>query len=337
MRIRSAANRHHSLFPWLLALALPLLLGAEPRQAVEDKLLREVETVPGRRAFLFTELTDKGPVPLYASGAKERFAIGSGFKLFILGALIDEVNQGKRRAEDIMLLRRDLVGPPHSEMAEWPAGSPATLHTYALKMIWISDNTATDHLLYLLSRSRVEEQMQAMGHSNPALNRPFLSTREMVMLRDKKAAGRAEQWRKLDEAGKRKLLDGEIAKLHDYEATDFDTAAFDVAEWYATPLDMAHALDWLRRHTAQGQTGRPLLQVMTVDTKLKYDPKTWPFVGFKGGSEDQLLCGNWLLQHKNGKWYTFHLWWNNPAAKTDEKQLGAVLQGVFEAVSAEVK
>src|SRR5262249_7875441 len=163
--------------------------------------------------------------------AGERFAIASGIKVFILGALIDEVNKGKRRAEDILLLRRDRIGPPSSEMAGWPVGSPATLHTYALKMISISDNTATDHLLHLLGRRRVEEQMKAMGHSKPAVNRPFLSTRELVLLRDKRAAGRAAKWRKLDEDGKRKFLDTEIAGLKDFTAVEVDSAALDVAEW----------------------------------------------------------------------------------------------------------
>lgn len=333
MTMRPRLNARRSC---LLALAIPLLMGAEPN-AVEQKLLKEIETVPGRRAFLFAELTDKGPVSLYASEAKERFAIGSSFKIFILGTLIDEVNKSKRRSEDTMLLRRDLIGPPSSELATWPAGSPVTLHTLALKMMSISDNTATDHLLYLLGRTRVEEQMQSMGHSDPTLNRPLSSTREMVMIRDKKAAGRGEKWRKLDEAGKRKMLDTEIAKLHDYEAADFDTTAFDVAEWYATPSDMAHSLDWLRRHTGPDDSGRALLQVMTVETKLKYDRKTWPFIGFKGGSEDQVLCGNWLLQHKNGKWYTFHVYFNNDKGKLKPEELGMVMQKMFAVIDAEVK
>ena len=120
---------------------------------------QDLALVPG------SELTDKGPVQLYAGGARERFAVASSIKLYILGALIDEVNRGKRRPEDVMLLRRDRIAPPSSEMAGWPVGSPATLHTYALKMISISDNTATDHLIHLLGRRRVEAQMQAMGHS----------------------------------------------------------------------------------------------------------------------------------------------------------------------------
>src|SRR5262249_4390088 len=59
----------------------PVILD-EPR-AVEQALLKQAKTVPGRHAYLFAELTDKGPVPIHASNARERFSIGSGFKLFI--------------------------------------------------------------------------------------------------------------------------------------------------------------------------------------------------------------------------------------------------------------
>jgi beta-lactamase class A len=328
--------RVHPRLSWLVALAVPGLMGAEPR-AVEQALHKEAKAVPGRHAFLFAELTDKGPVPLYASGAKERFAIGSSFKLFILGALIDEVNKGKRRSEDVMLLRRHLIGPPSSELARWPVGSPATLHTYALKMMSISDNTATDHLIYLLGRRRIEAQMKVMGHTDPAVNRPLLSTREMVLLRDRKALGRADKWRKLDEAGRRKFLQTEFAGLHDYEAVDFDPAALDVAEWYATPLDMAHALDWIRRHTGPADAGRPLLHVLSVNTVLKFDRKTWPVVVGKGGSEDQLVCGNWLLKHKNGKWYTFHVYFNTDKDKLEPKAAIGVGQKMLAAIEAVVK
>jgi beta-lactamase class A len=329
--------RHQALSrAGLVALGIPLLMGADPR-AIEQKLLKEAEAVPARRAFLFAELADQGPRPIHASGARERFAIGSSFKLFILGALIDEVNKGKRRSEDVMVLRRDLIGPPSSEMAMWPTGSPATLHTYALKMISLSDNTATDHLLYLLGRRRVEEQVQAMGHSDPAVNRPLLFTREMTMIRDKKVPMRAAQWRKLDEAGRRKFLDTEVAGPQDYDALDFDTAALDVAEWYASPMDMAHALDWLRRNTAEGKMGRLLLQVTTVDTKLKFDPAIWSFVGFKGGSEDQLLCGNWLLRHRSGKWYAFHVYFNSDKTKLKEEDVGKAMQKMLTLIEEEVK
>lgn len=319
-----------------MILALPLLLAAKPDELLE-KLQKEADAIPGRHAFLFTELTDKGPVPLYASGEKDRYAIGSSFKLYILGALVDEVNQGKRRCEDVMPLYAQLVGPPSSEMASWPLGSPATIHTYALKMISVSDNTATDHLLSLVGREHVEQQMKTMGHANPAWNMPMLFTREMTMIRDKKAKDRLVRWTALDEAGRRKLLDEDIAKLHDYDALDFDTASYDLCEWFATPLDIARALSWLRLNAPEGKPSRLMLDVMTVEPKLICDRKTWPYVGFKGGSEDQILCGNWLLRHKNGKWYSFHTWFNNPAAKLNQGDAIKAMQSIFTLIDGAVK
>ena len=44
-------------------------------------------------------------------------------------------------------------------------------------MIAISDNTATDHLIDLVGRDRVEAALTVFGHSDPAMTVPFLTTR----------------------------------------------------------------------------------------------------------------------------------------------------------------
>ena len=307
------------------------------QKAVEEKLIQLSKELPGESGFVVTELTDQGPKILLGHRANEPFAIGSSFKLWILGTLIEKVNAGKRKTDDIMRLRSDLIGPPSSEMAEWPMGSPVTLNTLALKMIWISDNTATDHLLYQLGRQRVEAQMPIMGDTHASLNMPLLFTREMVMLRDKKFPGRAEKYLKLDEAGRRKMLETVIDKLHDYDAIDFNTSDWNLAEWYGSPMDMAHAMNWIRLNTVENKPAAPLLKVLTVETKLKTDPKVWPYVGFKGGSEDQLLAGNWLLRRDNGKWFTFHLYFNSKREKLTKEKIEKVVQGMFEIMQTEMK
>jgi beta-lactamase class A len=290
-----------------------------------------LDKLPGHTGFLFTELTPAGPRMLYGIRPLERFAVGSTFKLFILGTLADEVNADRRGLAGVMRLRADLVGPPHSEMASWPVDSPVTLQALALKMISISDNTATDHLLYLLGRQRVERQMAAMGDAHADWNRPLLSTREMTMLRDKATGMLGRAYQKLDEAAKRKFLD-RFTGVPDYDKFDFDTAAYDVAEWYATPLDMANALAWLKNNTQENQPAHALRGVLAVETKLPHDAKIWPYVGFKGGSEDQLLAGNWLLKNANGRWYTFHVFYNNPAGKADQEQAIQTIAAIFAAI-----
>ncbi|TWU14760.1 hypothetical protein CA54_36290 [Symmachiella macrocystis] len=303
-------------------------------KTVNDKALTQL---PGSAGFVFTELTDKGPKPLFGLHEHEKFAIGSGFKLFILGTLAEEANGDQRQLANVMKLRPEWVGPPHSEMAEWPMGSPVTLNTFALKMISISDNTATDHLLHLLGRENIEKQMAAMGHKHAQWNRPLLSTREMTMLRDKKAGIPGKQYQKLDEAAKRKFLAKHDVGIPDYDALDFDTAAFDMAEWYATPMDMARALSWIKQHTDKDQAAHPLRAILTVVPKLPHDAKVWPYVGFKGGSEDQLIAGNWLLKNRNGRWYTFHVFWNSPQEKVDQAKMLEAITQLFGSIQSAIE
>lgn len=321
----------------LLAISvLPTTPGEPADSDVDAAAQAALAKLTGETGFLFTELTPAGPQVLYGVRQDERFAIGSGFKLFILGTLADDVNADLRGLDNVMRLRADLKGPPHSEMADWPVDSPVTLQTLALKMISISDNTATDHLLYLLGRQRVERQMTIMGNRHAEWNVPLLATRDMAMLRDKKTGLLGREYQKLDEAHRRKFLADRFHGVLNYEDVDFDAGAYDVAEWYATPLDMAQALSWLKNNTLD-QPASPLLAVLAVDPKLPHDETIWPYVGFKGGSEDQLLAGNWLLRNKNGRWYTMHVYYNNPDGKADPQQAMAAIGTIFAAVEQAVK
>lgn len=295
----------------LLSLLFMPQADIEDTKQVESRVVRELAPLSGRTAFLLTELTPDGPRQIYSVRADEKFAVGSSFKLYILGRLAREVNEHRRRVEDTMQLQSSLVGPPSSEMAEWPMGSPVTVNTLALKMISISDNTATDHLLYLLGRENVERQMAEMGHRQPEWNRPLLFTREMVMLRDKNDPQRLKSYLSLDESGKRKYLADVIDKLHDYDKLEVSDRTYDRVEWFATAMDMARALDWLRLHTRENDPAHSLRGILAMKPTLKFDRQVWTYNGAKGGSEDYLIAGNWLLQHRNGKWYTIHLYWNS--------------------------
>lgn len=306
-------------------------------QEARTKANAILDVLPGHTGLAFTELTDESVKVLLGVRQDERFAVGSSFKLYILGTLAADVNLELRALENTMRLNPDLKGPPHSEVGTWPDRSPVTLQTLALKMISVSDNTATDHLHYLLRPERIERQMKRMGHQHPEWNTPLLNTRQMTMLRDRKTGLPGIEYAKLDVKGKRKYLAQRSGGRPDYEALDFDTAKFDLAEWYASPLDMARALAWLKRHTEKKSRAYPLREILAVEPKLPHDPTLWPYVGFKGGSEDQILAGNWLLQNQNGRWYTFHLFWNDPAGNTDPAKLLDAIAKILPVLEALIK
>jgi hypothetical protein len=99
---------------------------------------------------------------------------------------------------------------------------------------------------------------------------------------------------------------------------------------------MAHALGWIKENTEEVQPAFPIRAILAVDTKLPHDKATWPYVGFKGGSEDQLLAGNWLLKNKSGRWYTFHVYYNNPDGKADQQQMVEAIETIFKAIEAAI-
>lgn len=181
----------------LLTLADPL-----PESVVADAHVA-LATLPGHTGFAFTELTEDGPVLLAGVRQDENFAVGSTFKLFILGTLADDVNNDRRQLDSIMRLEAEV-----RRTACQRNGPVARRFTGDALHAGSDDLDQRQHrhrpsALSTRSRTRIEQMMPTMGSMHPQWNRPLLSTREMTQLRDKKTgmpAGvpntrRCRQWR----------------------------------------------------------------------------------------------------------------------------------------------
>ena len=80
----------------------------------------------------------------------------------------------------------------------------------AAKMISLSDNTTADMLINLAGRSAVEAALTATGMASPAMNRPFLTTREIFVLKLDQWPALANRYIAADEPGRRALLAGVV-------------------------------------------------------------------------------------------------------------------------------
>lgn len=276
-------------------------------------LASEFAALPGRAGFTIARLGD-GAAPVAGREAARPFALGSVFKLYILAELVRQVNAGERRWSDTVPL-----GPrslPSGITQAWPPASPMTLHSLATLMISVSDNTATDTLLAALGREKVEAIVGATGHADPKLNRPFLSTHELFVLKGDGGGAYLDRWLRADEAGRRALLP-ELARVDRtrfaYGTFSGPPKAIDKAEWFASPTDVARLLDWIRTHDRDG-TARAILAVNqggAVTTGASYQ-------GFKGGSEPGVIAASYLVQAKGGQWYAVAGMWNDVAAPVDQ-------------------
>ncbi len=255
-----------------------------------------------------------GGSALHTLNATEAGAIGSAFKLYVLGALADAVAHGRVQWGTLLAIRDAWKSLPSGNMRLEPAGRTFTLLHYAQQMISVSDNTAADHLLHRLGRAAVEAQRSALGNHSAARNTPFLTTREMFALKLAAPPALRDAFAPGDSAQRQQLLP-RVDSLTPTLAEAIGWSApreIDTIEWFASPADLAHAISVLESESEQPRLA-PVRQTHSINPGIPFDHATWPYVGFKGGSEPGVLSLTWYLRRDDGGTFVLSIVLNNPA------------------------
>ncbi|NBB26516.1 serine hydrolase [Porphyrobacter sp. SLTP] len=288
------------------------------------KIAADLAALPGSVNAWFGPLGDG--TPLISMGADRPLALGSTFKLYVLAALAEDVKAGRRKWSDVVALTEKSY--PSGQLQDWPEGAPVTLHTLASLMIAISDNTATDQLIKVLGKERILRLMTDSGHADPDANDPFLTTRQLFILKASDAQTLAD-WRSGDPA--KQAMIALVQAAEEEPSLDAVNAAFangpkalDI-EWFASPADLAKLLAYMRR-TADPK----VFEIMAISPSATAAIKAnWRYIGFKGGSEPGVMNLTWLLTDKAGRDWVLTLGWNNAAAVVDEGKLEGIAQRIL--------
>lgn len=292
-----------------------LVASVEARNDSAAKLVADFKALAGTSGFVILPLSP-GAAPLLAHNADRRFAIGSGFKLWVLGEVARQVERGDRKWSDVVPL-----GPPSLPSGitqDWPSRTPMTLHSLATLMTSISDNTATDTLLLTLGRDRVGA-LAGLGKA------PVLSTIEAFALKMSANTDLRARWAASDARGREALLRSAQTRL---TLANIDRAQLGGApkfiesiEWFATPQEMAETLRFLRDR--KDPTARTILAVNKGIPPG--DADRFDYMGFKGGSETGVIALNFLMRNKAGEWFAICGSWNNPRAAVDNEKFTALM------------
>lgn len=270
-----------------------------------DAALAAFRQLPGRVSVVVVE---NGRTRA-AIASDEPLAVGSAFKLAVLAALKQQVDSGRRRWDEVVVLRPEWKSLPSGILQQWPTGSPVTLYTLAALMISVSDNTAADGLIHLVGRGAVEARAPR--------NRPFLTTREAFILKAPGNEARLERYRKADERSRRALL-AELAglPLPPAEAFSAEPRALDV-EWFFTARELCALMDEVRD-----------LPLMSINPGLA-KPDEWVSVAFKGGSEPGVLNLTTGLVARDGRRLCVAATWNADQA-LDEMRFYSLYSGLLD-------
>lgn len=267
----------------------------EPPADVESAVTRLAEL--GDVSLLVADVSGGSCDPVYETNAGVAAPVGSAFKLYVLGAVADEVAAGNISWDDDLAISDGLKSIPTGVLQNEEAGTEFSVREFAEAMIALSDNTATDHLIDLVGRERVEKAFADYGMTDPAPNIPLLDTLDLSALKVGPASGLATQWLDADEAGRRQIL----AQISDITPADIPVEEFvapihvDQIEWFATPTDMCRAL------TSLYDLGDPVTKIMTINPGVPAEDDQFEFIAFKGGSEPGLISMNWLVERSDGR------------------------------------
>lgn len=286
-----------------------------------------ISKLPGEASCVVNILARNGWGLIAGLYPDKQLAIGSSFKLYILSELLRTVNNGERNWKDHTELRKEAVSLPSGILHMKPVGTKITVDSLASLMISISDNTATDNLLYLLGRENVEKIMPVAGHSKPELNTPFLATNEMFKLKGESTKKVITDY--LSSVDKRKFLQNELSRIKREDFTMWKDPYFiDKVEWFASVNDLCKVMEWIKANS-ENEKGKHVLDILAINSGISFSKEKWSYVGYKGGSEPGVMNMTYLLCTAKGRWYTMSFTWNNKNAPINANYFLSIVGGAI--------
>jgi beta-lactamase class A len=166
------------VFLWLAATAsaAPPPVPAELRTRFEQQIQEIASRVDGVVGYSIVDLTTGERI---GHLERETFPTASAIKLAIVYELFKQAEEGKVRLDETLTLdRRQAVGGT-GVLVEM--GTPTlSIRDYAVLMVTLSDNTATNVLIDRLGMDRIAARMQGLGLPGTKLRRHMMDTAAAV-------------------------------------------------------------------------------------------------------------------------------------------------------------
>jgi hypothetical protein len=278
---------------------------------------RMIRSVAPQVRFLVAAVNGNTCRPVHAIDAATPAPLGSAFKLYVLDALARAVAAGKVSWDQPLTVTSQVKSLPSGILQDDPDGTRVSVRQVAAGMISISDNTAANMLIALLGRPAVEAATRETGMADPALDMPFLTTRELFVLKLDDWPKLAQRYLALGRAGRQAMLSGTVDQvpLSALPATPW-TGPRDIGslEWFASPADICRVFASLAALARQPKLA-PLAGILAHNAGgMNLDPSRWRPAWFKGGSEPGVLTLSYLATTRTGQTYVASVLAANPSA-----------------------
>jgi beta-lactamase class A len=279
--------------------------------------------------MLVARLSANGCQTIDGIGAGAGAPLGSAFKLYVLDALGRAVAGHRLSWSDRLTITSALKSLPSGVLQNEPDGATVSVRDAVDKLISLSDNTAADVLINRLGRRAVETTLTQTGMARPGRDEPFLTPRELFILKLAQWPELARSYLTADAPQRRALLAGTVDRAPLPTAQDVAGWAaprdIDSIEWFASPRDICRVYSSLTDLAARPGLSPLAGALQIADGGLGLDRTQWPQTWFKGGSEAGVLTLTYEATARSGQRYVVAVLASNPHALIDEVTAGPVL------------
>ncbi len=282
-----------------------------------SSLGQSVRGLATNTAMLVASIENDRCKGIYGHNAQLSYPTGSIFKLWVLGALAEEIRKGRISPSAMVAMKSDeyALGGAINDVAP---GTQIPLAQMANLMLGVSDNTATDHIHDLIPRNRLEKILARFNNKNKSDLTPFLSTNEQFHVGFTLTPAKAQAYANGSDSEQRTILTNDIEPLG--AVTGFQQNNWDElleSSWSASAFDVCQAYAGLRTYDNRSEAFELLDQAAGADAVLLSLRKRWDRVWQKGGSlatvdGNFVFTLSWLLESDDKGAYVVVIMLNNP-------------------------
>lgn len=293
-----------------------------------EQTAERLDTLTNELGILVARIdSDNQCVPIYEQNPAQPFSTASIFKVWVMGALAQAIEDGTISSFEELSLTSEYLTPSGTINSE-PLGTTFPVSDLATLMLGISDNTATEMLLRLVGRERLESILTEYNHANSELMTPFLSMNEAFHLYWTVSQEDVISYIDGTEQYQRDYVNNTLEPLGRVTSYPQENAiALVDALWQGSPYDVCYAIAGLRKlnDTTEGfMVADRAYGAETVGVNIR---SKWERVWFKGGSladsKGQLVTTfGWLLESDDRGAFVVVAMGNNDPALSPRIDLG---------------
>ncbi|WP_114907074.1 serine hydrolase [Ornithinimicrobium murale] len=261
-----------------------------------SELDEELAALGGTARVFVGEVTDGTCSQLHVTGGQAQpVPSGSAFKLIVLAAVVEAVEDGDLAWDEDLTITAKLKSLPSGELQNREDGSTVPVREAAGLMISVSDNTATDLLMEAVGAERLRAMVERISDDPDRLT-PLLSTRQFFQL-GWNAPEVREQWAGAGAAERQALLEDlptDLGALRDNPFAVTEVTWPEGVGWFLTGEELCSAHAVLQQQ-AGTEAGQPVREILSANPGLP-PPEAATYQGFKGGSAPGVLAYSFYLE-----------------------------------------